>query len=823
MTVEETAACPSSRQEGTPASVLPPPVPRDPASLDPIPHEDRAANPLAMTEEEQNATICAAFANEDTFPQEPDLKEAIGKFHSLVLPRAQALQHTAAPLIQSYVTEGCPTDCGPDWSKDHILAAIRKGPHASALAPAALAALHEETIDKVKNGYAKIIRFGDIINDTPPKLKISPVAMIPHKSRAFRTILDLSFRLKHNGKLMESVNSATVQRAPAKAMVQLGHCMKRLVALLADNHDPQKPFKFAKLDIKDGFWRMAVNNQDAWNFCYALPTPEETTDIADTLLVVPNCLQMGWCESPPFFCAASETARDVIKSLLAESTLPPHAFEHKMMEGIPSDDCASRLQGAIQYANLIEVFVDDFIAVTNDTSTNHLKQFSRAMLFGVHSMFPPPAITGHHGEDLISQKKLNQGEGTWSSTKEILGWLVDGADFTISLLPDKCTKISKLIKKVSKMKACPLQKFQELAGKLQHASFAIPGGRGLFSPIYQAMQKPSKFIKITPLLQQTLQDWRTLVQHLAQHPTPVQLLVSDYPNFILFSNACGLGAGGVVAPGLDASKHWVWQLEWPDDIKQRLISLVNPTGDITINDLELAGLVLGWLVLEQVCTDLNFKHVGMFCNNISAISWAYKGSTGTSLIAGRLLRFLVLRQRTRQASSLLPLHVTGERNELADIPSRAFKDGEYFVAHKNLTAYFNTHFPLSQGLSWHEYRVPKKLALRVISCLRGAPSQMESLHKLPKHAKNTGNTGLNTAALVAQNLSWKTSPPVNGQSSSLPLPQGYGQGLTVNEIKCKFKPSRTHSRPSPRPANWLANKVPSSKARENTFFPSSAL
>jgi hypothetical protein len=92
------------------------------------------------------------------------------------------------------------------------------------------------------------------------------------------------------------------------------------------------------------------------------------------------------------------------------------------------------------------VFVDDFIGATNTTSPEHLEHFSRAMLFGVHSVFPPPAITGHQGEDPISQKKLSQGEDdTWRNTKEILGWLVDGAAFTIQLLPEKCTTMAKQI------------------------------------------------------------------------------------------------------------------------------------------------------------------------------------------------------------------------------------------------------------------------------------------------------------------------------------------------------------------------------------------
>jgi hypothetical protein len=31
-------------------------------------------------------------------------------------------------------------------------------------------------------------------------------------------------------------------------------------------------------------------------------------------LVIPDALQMGWSESPPFFCAATKTARDVIQA-----------------------------------------------------------------------------------------------------------------------------------------------------------------------------------------------------------------------------------------------------------------------------------------------------------------------------------------------------------------------------------------------------------------------------------------------------------------------------------------------------------------------------
>ena len=63
----------------------------------------------------------------------------------------------------------------------------------------------------------------------------------------------------------------------------------------------------AKWDVKDGFGRMSCEKGAEWNFAYVLPQEEGKPP----KLVIPTSLQMGWLESPPYFGAASETARDV--------------------------------------------------------------------------------------------------------------------------------------------------------------------------------------------------------------------------------------------------------------------------------------------------------------------------------------------------------------------------------------------------------------------------------------------------------------------------------------------------------------------------------
>ena len=120
-------------------------------------------------------------------PKETELKAAIVKKAHLVIPRKEATAHVAADLIMPYEKYVCPTDCGPKWTKEHIEAAILKGPHPSAHVPAALQSLLKETDEKVQNGYAKVMRYGYIMHALPSKLKISPVAMIPHKSISFLT------------------------------------------------------------------------------------------------------------------------------------------------------------------------------------------------------------------------------------------------------------------------------------------------------------------------------------------------------------------------------------------------------------------------------------------------------------------------------------------------------------------------------------------------------------------------------------------------------------------------------------------------------------
>jgi hypothetical protein len=182
---------------------------------------------------------------------------------------------------------------------------ILNGAHASANIPEAAAVCKKEALERVKEGSCRLVNWIDIRDNFPTNLKIPPLAAVPHKSRKYRMILDLSFQLLANGRRLESVNDSSDESlAKQEAMFELGDVIPRIIWTMALSKDTTTPFVFSKVDLKDGYWRMAVNKVDAWNLVYVLPGAGPHEPIQ---LVIPDALQMGWSESPPFFCAATET------------------------------------------------------------------------------------------------------------------------------------------------------------------------------------------------------------------------------------------------------------------------------------------------------------------------------------------------------------------------------------------------------------------------------------------------------------------------------------------------------------------------------------
>jgi len=97
-------------------------------------------------------------------------------------PHPDISHHPAFDMLMQYATKGCPVDCGEPWTKEHLEVAVEHGQHMSATLLEAAAALQNEAMEKVEQGFAKIYNWDDIKGKPHPNLKISPLVAVPHKS-----------------------------------------------------------------------------------------------------------------------------------------------------------------------------------------------------------------------------------------------------------------------------------------------------------------------------------------------------------------------------------------------------------------------------------------------------------------------------------------------------------------------------------------------------------------------------------------------------------------------------------------------------------------
>lgn len=742
---------------------------------------------------------------------------------SLMTPSGPALSHPAAPLLQSYSEKGCPANCGPDWSLDRLDEAITRGAHASAKDPAAADALMKETMEQVTQGFARLVPWSKLRQIMSRRLKLSPIAAIPHKSRDYRKILDLSFALDE----LLSVNESTDEPdAPLHSMNELGWVLPRLIHAMATLSTDDGPLLMCKVDLKDGFWRMVVPTEEEENFAYVLPTANDGDEI---MIVIPCALQMGWKLSPPYFCAATETARDVAQVMLDEPTskLPPHPLEQKMLPEetkawlearttwTAEETCKDDAPGT-NLNQLLEVYMDDFIGLIQSKEPQAILHFSRAILHGIHSVFPPPNITNHSGADPISEKKLDAGDGLWEVRKEILGWIFDGVNRTIELPPEKVDKMLDAIKTAKRQGWLGRKAFESLRGKLRHATMGLPDGRTILLPLDQALAKANAQVKTVQIpkggaIYQTLEDFGELLRHMNTRPTHCRQLVPGAPGYIGYCDACKTGAGGVWISGTKHLPPTVWRVEWPKDIQDSLVTRENKEGIVTVNDLEMAGVLLHTLVLEHLVKDLRHQHAAAWVDNTSAVSWATKMRSKRSRIGHRLVRAFSMRVCVTEMAPLATLSIAGIDNLLADIASRSYT---HLVPASCCTEYgFLTHFqqkfPLQNDVKWQLCQLPGKLTSRVFDELRGKPSKMASWRRIPQNNGAIGIIGSTSAG--APTLHWTpcsstktTDKPATHLSVSL---LGSGKEKPVEELALVPKQFKSRFAPLARNSNWTTNQT----------------
>jgi hypothetical protein len=693
-------------------------------------------------------------------------------------------------------------------------AAIDRGPHKSALLPDAIGQLRLEVEEKVAKGQARVVDWEDIKDNPPPQLKISPISVIPHKSRKYRTILDLSFSIRlKDGTMVPSVNEASEKTAPRGAINQIGHTLGRIIHAFASTAPDEKIF-MAKWDIKDGFWRLDCAEGEEWNFAYVLPQLNKKS----TLLVVPKALQMGWIESPPYFCAATETGRDIATQYI-ETPVGSRA-DHKFLPLTQQSEAFTQLDNdtppsckKLRY--LVEVYVDDYVGLAIPTTQSQLNHVANSVMCAIHDIFPPDDVNAN---DPISFKKLLQKEGSWDIIKEILGFVFDGAEKTLWLSDGKRDALIATIKawlRSSRKNArfgIPFQEFRSVIYKVRHAFTAIPAGRGLLSPFYGILGKEPAvvFLRRNKMLTAALQECCVFLRESISHPTPCRCLVGGWPDIVGVTDASSHGVGGVVFGENIGVPPTVFRLPWPAAVQADSISASSPGGQLTNSDLEMAALLLLFLVIEAVGGPLHGRHIALYSDNSPSVHWVQRLATRSSTAAAHLVRALALRLQMTKASPLTTLHIAGSKNAMTDVPSRSFGTPKKWscATDQDFLRMYNSFFPLPLQESWNYFRLSSAASMKVISILLTRDSSVEEWRRLPKLGQHIGTIGKSLSSLWGWTLTYRESDTVTESASSPALPHTCVQGTPAEDAESQLRQYLLRCQPLERRSPWPSGKTP---------------
>jgi hypothetical protein len=651
-------------------------------------------------------------------------------------PNLHQLPHPAAKLLQQIQSFGAVIQMtSPPWTDQKKQETVKRGPHRSAYEHVDF--LREEFSDMVRKKFWTVLPLARVIDH--PELRLSPLGIVPQHERRPRIICDYSFY---------GVNEDTVPTGPHQAM-RFGRTLNRIMTQIVRANPKFGPVLLGKYDLADGYYRLPLNTNQAMHLACLFPeSPGE-----ESLVAIPLVLPMGWTESPPYFCAATETIIDLTNSSFDEAPKhPPHRLEHHITYGennakqLPTLPIPHHRYSQFYDKPLAntDVYIDDIIGLYQPSSMP-VPQFIRHIFHNVDRVFRPvdSKDTTPRSEP-ISVKKLLKGDGDLATRKVILGWIIDTHQFTLELTKRRLQRLLELLHELPRSrKRISTKTWQKVLGELRSMAPALAGSRGLFGPLQKALASNNNRVNLTADAHDFLDDFRWLAKNLHDRPTRLFELVPAPPQVIGTTDASGIGLGGIffvptaqATPSEPSYHSYVWRYRLPEDISARLLSEANPKGSITNSDLELAAAVVHPDVIASQY-DISETTVATLHDNTPTVFWQKRGSTTTTGPAAYLLRWHALHTRQLRYISLHD-YIPGPRNTMADNASRLFD-----LSFEEILTHFNSVYP--QPLPWIGCTPRPETISNVITALCRKRSEPESLHPGPTKPPILGNCGWTSA------------------------------------------------------------------------------
>ena len=165
--------------------------------------------------------------------------------------------------------------------------------------------------------------------------------------------------------------------------------------------------------------------------------------------------------------------------------------------------------------------MDDFLGLAE--GLRHRRRHVRRTLFhALDKVFRPlDRQDASQSKEVLSLKKLDAGDCSWSTCQTMLGWIVDSVNMTIALPPHRVARLKEIIHAIPRtQRRVGVDKWHKTLGELRSMALALPGARGLFSQMQEALcHVKGKRVTLSPGIHDALDDFKWLAEDVAKRPT----------------------------------------------------------------------------------------------------------------------------------------------------------------------------------------------------------------------------------------------------------------------------------------------------------------
>ena len=145
-------------------------------------------------------------------------------------------------------------------------------------------------------------------------LRLTPPGVVSQRERRTKFICNYSF---------SDINENTVPIAPMEAM-KFGHALDRIIRNILLSDPKCCPTYLQKVDISNGFYRIALKVEDITKLAVIFPTKKG----CELLVAFSLFLPIGWTNLPPKVCAGTKTITDLCNKKLSQTLKScPHKLD----------------------------------------------------------------------------------------------------------------------------------------------------------------------------------------------------------------------------------------------------------------------------------------------------------------------------------------------------------------------------------------------------------------------------------------------------------------------------------------------------------------